>query len=446
MLLEGSSFIFAARTWLRWVREDVRSRHAYEHLLAETEEARTALGAVVARNLPVVVEMRRRLEEAGGAEIADAPRSDSAPSHRERFTFRHFDALADVLAGEAGQRPRLHARPGLTDPLRELREILRAKLMNFIDTTRQPDGDVSPNSGEVKHARLERIDSLGDWSLGTHEALFTLEIEPIGMLFSSSAGRAARILEDVLERSLTLSYVRDESWFQDGVGTLDGTNTNAMTLARALLEKDPSRRPANAGDQTISEWAHALKPIVRQCASGIRERIGERALLISAIDRFRMRAERYDSEALREAAQKHRAKGRRQAEARLTRELARYLFDAGFETFCEVPSGEGRADLIQAGEVYVEAKQVSSASSDRARIIAGYRQAMDGIRQFGVRAAVLAIYVLDGPRYAPVPVVPARDGAPETHVVVIDLRPAAARGSKRPLPTVPISEVDFLGQ
>lgn len=438
----GIDFILGARAWLSWLREDVRSRMAFESLLHETDEARATLDRVVQELLPRWVELRKQLEALCGNLVADRPPTDDPQAHAdEAFTFRSFDARAAALSHASRSPPKWIAEDPVTDPFQPLRSVLKFKANAFRRVPPNKAGE--PASDDEVQARLEM---LAPWKYQDVDLESRRAMEHVGMMFFASPGRALRLVSETLERGLTLAWTPGDSWFSVGIGRLPGAATRISELARAILEHPSSRGENSEAARSIDEYVQALLPLVRRAGAGLRAKIGERALLVSAIDRFRLRCERYDVDRMRQvAAVREKENGRRSAELRLTQELAKYLFDAGFETFCEVPSGEGRADLVQVGQVYVEAKQTSLSTSEKSRIVDGYREAMDGVRQFSVRSAVLAVYVLEGPRYEPVQLIPARAGAPETHVVVIDLRTADQRGAKKPQPVIPISEVDFVG-
>jgi hypothetical protein len=97
------------------------------------------------------------------------------------------------------------------------------------------------------------------------------------------------------------------------------------------------------------------------------------------------------------------------------------------------------------GEVYVEAKQVSSKTSQKAYILHGFHEALDGVRQFkSMKSVVLAIFVLDGPRYELPEVIEGDGGGLPTYPIVIDLRPSSERGAQKPMKSVVIATADFL--
>lgn len=445
---EGRDFVLGARDWLEWVRSDVRTKFAVDELLRESEAAKGALRAVVQRHLPKFVELRKQLEELG----APADRPPPAPDDiegcvLEPYSFRAFDKHSTRL--QQGYALLLQAFVPVTDPLAPLRDVLRVKLHNFLGPILLPDGAWRPATEEETRARL---DKLSNFNRGEAEAAYQREIEIAGMKFYASATRSLRLLIEILDAGLTGTWSPEPSWFDDPVSCPPDLTTRLLDFSSAVLLSPPREsEELQKRQRAMSEWSFLLRSLLRSAYSGLRTRLGERVLLLGAIDRFRLRCELHDVERLRAVALKETTSGIRKIELRLTQELARYLFDAGYDTFSEVSRGEGRVDLVQHGEVYVEAKQISSPNSAARRIIKGFHEAMDGVRQFqsmnaasNVKAVVLAVYVLEGPLYAPVRLIPGQNGAPDTHVVVIDLRDSPKRGATKPQPAVEIGVDEFL--
>lgn len=352
---------------------------------------------------------------------------------------------------DAARIHKLGAAAPVSDPLSSIRTVLIGKQSLFLAAVRVSKvRSRSPTAAEEKR----RYAAISSWRFDRVDAAYRATIEKIGMEFYSSPGRALRILDEVLGRAFSRRSKDRESWFSEKPEVSGLSSTSFSSFVDAVLapattdEAEATRR-----QQALDGWERVLRTLTSGLNVGIRSLLGERLLLISAIDRFRLRCERHDVERMRKVAlSKRRKEDKVHAEIQLTKELARYLFDAGFDVFSEVPSGKGRADLVHFGEVYVEAKQVRgrSPSGDRKKIINGYLEAMDGARQFvsprrsvSVKSVVLAVYVLGGPRYSQL-VIPAQLGAIETHVITIDLRLARQRGSQQPQSPVQLTADEFL--
>lgn len=451
---EGRDFILGARDWLEWLRTDVRTKLAVDDVLRDAEAARTALRAIVRRHVPKFVGLRKQLEDLGAPPDRPPPTppgpntpGDLEGLALEPYTFRAFDKMALQL--EAGEGVFLQPFEPVTDPLAPLRGVLRSKFDAFLGPVELADGSYRQQTEDEKRSRLEKLST---YSLGEVDLAYRREIEAAGMRFFASGARALRLLVEILEVGLTGTWSFEPGWFGDPLSRPPDFASSLMDFSSAVLLAPPSKpEDVQKRRQAMSDWSALLRTLLRKASSVLRARLGERVLLVSAIDRFRLRCELHDVDRLRALALEKTAGGIRQSELRLTQELAKYLFDAGYDTFSEVSRGEGRVDLVQHGEVYVEAKQTNSAGSEATRITKGYHEAMDGVRQFqsmnpaaSIKAVVLAIYVLDGPRYAPAPHIPGLNGSPDTHVVVVDLRDSSKRGSKKPLPAVEITVADFL--
>lgn len=416
MANEGRDFVLGARDWLEWLRIDVRTKIAVEDVLRDAEAARTALRAIVSRHLPKFVDLRKQLEALGAPSDRPPPTppgpntpGDLEGFAMERYTFRAFDK--EALELEGAQELLLQPFEPVTDPLAPLREVLSSKVRNFLGPILLPDGSFrQPTEQETK----ARLDKLASFNLSEVDGTYRREIEVAGMRFFASGSRALRLLVEILEVGLTGAWSFEPGWFGDPLSRSPDFGSPLSEFSSAVLLAPPSKpEDVQKRRQAMSDWSGLLRSLLRKASSALRARLGERVLLVSAIDRFRLRCELHDVDRLRALALEKTAGGIRQAELRLTQELAKYLFDAGYDTFSEVSRGEGRVDLIQHGEVYVEAKQTNSPSSEATRITKGYHEAMDGVRQFqstnpaaNTKAVVLAIYVLDGPRYAPAPLTP----------------------------------------
>lgn len=445
---EGREFVLGARDWLEWVRTDVRTKFAVEDLLRDSEAAKVALRTVVQGHLPKFVELRKQLQDLGAPADRPPPSPDDIEGCvLESYSFRAFDKHATQL--QQGHALLLQPFAPVTDPLAPLREVLRTKVQNFLGPILLADGSHRVATEEETRTRL---DKLSNFNLGEAEAAYQREIEIAGMRFYASATRALRLLIEILDAGLTGTWSPEPGWFDDRVSSPPDFATRLLDFSSAVLLSPPRQsEELQKRQKAMSEWSSLLRSLLRSTYSGLRTRLGERVLLLGAIDRFRLRCELHDVDRLRAVALGETSGETRKIELRLTQELARYLFDAGYDTFSEVSRGKGRVDLVQHGEVYVEAKQTSSGGGEARKIIKGFHEAMDGVRQFqstnaasNVKAVVLAVYVLEGPRYAPAPLIPGQNGAPDTHVVVIDLRDSSKRGATKPQPAVEIGVDDFL--
>lgn len=195
-----------------------------------------------------------------------------------------------------------------------------------------------------------------------------MQFDCLKLTYQASAFEAYSKSYDLLVEAIAPTPVGSENVLKRSIRLLSlaspGGNTSLSDYRDAVLH--PSTYPANEIKQqeTLDEWVPYLRAVVERLAKLIRLRVGKRATLLSALDRFRLRAERYDAARLRDLPGVSKWKQRnKRIENRLRDELARYLFDCGFDPITEVSLGAGRADLVEFSSTYVEAKQVGASGS-----------------------------------------------------------------------------------
>ncbi|WP_434380449.1 hypothetical protein [Melittangium boletus] len=202
---------------------------------------------------------------------------------------------------------------------------------------------------------------------------------------------------------------------------------HAHSMHRFLYEKTDSDK------MELEKAVAKLKATVERVRQGVFLRIGTTRSLLSVFDRFKIRCEWHDRRRLfaqAEAAGDSQGK-RAQVEARLTEELALYLFDQGLNPITEVPTAGLRPDVLDPERLYVEAKQYSE-SNPKTYLLKGVHQmyeTMGRLRgsRYAVHEAFYVVFRIGGP----VVVMPdsISFGDWTLFLRLIDLAPSAVSGS-----------------
>lgn len=198
----------------------------------------------------------------------------------------------------------------------------------------------------------------------------------------------------------------------------------------------------------VEEQVEELRAGLTRLSLELHRRIGMTRSRRALISRFKQRAEWHDATRLRELAAS--AGGRGGPEARLTEELARFLFDQGMNPLTKPLVGGLEPDLLDPSVLpafYVEAKQYKT--SARATIRKALAQVLDTVGRlqsgsYPVSEAFCVVFRRAGPRYL-LPEFVDADGY-RVYFTVVDIAPPAVSGARQKHRPIRITEQELLEQ
>lgn len=357
----------------------------------------------------------------------------------------HFDDLCEE--SEMADRQRSYEYHQLLRELVEVRQMLEAKEPALFDYEEPEDQGARSSTHWYFDEHVKAVDE--------GRTLDFTNWMRLGQFIGSLQSYLERAESDVENLATRLRGIRDEERLSFRLHRLSRNTAShsALWLRRNLSPLD--RQPENRGT-----WEDALSPVARlldtdernldkshvrqlnedlprhleRLEAELRARIGTVRSRLALFERFRQRAQCYDRERLREIAQG----ATREAEQRLTHELAVFLFDSGLNPLTEVTVDNNRLDILDPpGRVYVEAKQYSSSASARADIVHGVNQIASGFQKLAgtpleVHEGFLAVFRWDreGGPVPPLYELPRelRLGRRRIYPLLIDLASSAASG------------------
>lgn len=201
----------------------------------------------------------------------------------------------------------------------------------------------------------------------------------------------------------------------------------------------------DGSDHSLGKLLAFLLPYVGLLREELQLRLFQGRSRIYIVRRFASRCEQYDAERLRAVASKP-----AQAEAELTKEFARYLFDQGFNVLMDPKVAGLRPDVYQAiagDPFYVEAKQYAEDTKAIAKMVQkAVAQMLDTWGRLAqtddVREGFLLIFRRGGPRVELPELL--RFNGKHLYLVVADIAPAAESGSKQKLKPILLSPEQLL--
>jgi len=190
--------------------------------------------------------------------------------------------------------------------------------------------------------------------------------------------------------------------------------------------------------------AATVRSLVDRVYEEVRTRIGSALSLRALLQRFKVRAESYDHEALCAIARDRKIKRK---EDRLADRLAAFLFDQGLTPLTRPMISRLSPDII-APDLYIEAKQYGDGASAKKSIRQGANQVWSTFNRLRgtpheVREAYLVVFRRKGPcvlfEEASV-----RVAGATLHVMLVDVAPNTESGSRQKEKPVPIAATDLL--
>jgi hypothetical protein len=205
-----------------------------------------------------------------------------------------------------------------------------------------------------------------------------------------------------------------------------------------------STSPSHEAQRALAETAQQVRRDIALVHLQLRSRIVMTHSHLGLLKRFAARCEKFDADRLRQRALKNAKK----AEDELRGELARFLFDHGFNPLLDAPLAGLRPDILDARlgrPVYVEAKWYVD-KREREQFIKGFRQVLDTRGRLSntfrnLEEVFLVVFRLGGKRVEFPEVVHVPGGV--IYTVLADLDPRTA-GSRQKQPPLLVTESDLL--
>ncbi len=426
--IEGAERIAALRNWFVWLNDSLPTAEILRELTQDATSAVAAYGAFCARTLDSLKRVEAEVSNATldlGQSISD--RTAEADILEGAHTLSRV--VADL--GERSVSPLIpsswrHFPESPTPAFRHLHDrVVRSKVWDKAD-------DTSKESRWGTDARQELINRIDDciWHTQSEFASFIFPL----------VGRGVHSLA-VLHYLMGCLHVKCT---QIPIEPSDLPSVDPMsTIMSALFSRQEScTTPASsASPERLREWVDLFRKHAENLFREVLFRLATKRRLTTELNRYGVRAERFDRDRLRDLVETH----ERRAEAVLAADCAKYLFDCGIDVATEVSLGNVRADIV-ATELYIEAKQISDRAGAKAKVVSGYHQAIGSARRLrdragGIPPIALVIFLVGPTRIEASDHLPAREGSPEVWLQIVDLR-VEKTGSSEVEPVV-IKAEDF---
>ncbi len=200
---------------------------------------------------------------------------------------------------------------------------------------------------------------------------------------------------------------------------------------------------SSKGRRDLAETIEAVKSDLRLVCKDLTHRLAIGRSHFALVRRFAARTERFDAERFRALAEQD----SRAAEAHLTQEFARFLFDQGMNPLVDTRIAGLRPDILEPhleAPIYVEAKQYGDANP-RVIVTHAVRQVWDTwgrlANTYHLPEAFLVVFRIGGPRVLlPESVV---DHGRRLYLVLVDIGPATESGSRQKSAAITMTEEEL---
>ncbi|MDQ4126326.1 MAG: hypothetical protein M3134_12135 [Actinomycetota bacterium] len=429
-------FVLHLRRYFALLDADARVRVLLDDLHAEAYAALDAFSAhqqTVAHRLRP---LREQLEAAG-----DPLEPQRSPGDAQYLSFEHWDSRYASLLDSAPP-----PQPGTENVsvVDILLHILQRRLHRIRFEVPEHSGRVIHETGDDRRPELAKLAGSVAEIAGEHQRVQQRLTDDTAVLAPFALLRLRGIVEALDVSPPRARAVGDEEPI-DWVTALVRQRFGA--LAALVVKEAPERgRPVrglvpDAADR-LSELVAAAKDELDVVHEEIRLRLGLTRSRLALIHRFKQRCEWYEHNSLRAIAERRSST----AEAALTRELVRFLFDQGLNPITRPLTGRLEPDLLDPAltpSFYVEVKQY--VRSARQYLREGVWQVHDTMAtlaatRYEVRDAFYVVFRRGGPRYSfPAEV---RGERWRIYPVLIDLAPNVGSRGGGQAKTIPADELE----
>lgn len=409
--------------------ELVELRRELVKLRPEADDSAVELPA--AKSEPVAVRLEARLSYTGTLAYFD----EWACSQPEPFNADGAGGLAKTLLGI------LHGKYTAY-----LQEVEAAARHEDAAAETEPEGvEVQPREDDEE--RAPSPDPLDAWArqLGKVQRRYDYAVRMLRLRTRTSAGLALLKLEGVSDQ-LNPPPGAHTPGGEDGLAAASDlmrwVSSESYTLFKLAWQHRLDATELGIIDGRVAE----LREAVERLREELHRRIGMTRSRLALVNRFKLRCEWYDRERMLAVADDIELPGG--PEDRLTREFARYLFDAGLSPLTKPLVGDLQPDLLDPlASFYVEAKQYAR-SSARGDIVKSVAQVLDTVGRlrggpYAVDEAFCVVFRREGPYYDLPPVL--QTETYRLHLVLVDLAPTTGTGRRQRDKPIQIGVNEFFG-
>jgi hypothetical protein len=441
---DSAAFLIQVEPFLRALRADPRLAAYLDDLVDEVVQIVDAMEAVDAELTAELVELRRELvrlrPEADDSTVELPSKSEPAAVGREaRLSYAGTLAYFDRWAGTPPEPFNADGEGGLA---KTLLGILHGKytayLQEMVAAARRKDAAAGTEPEDVEVAptaddeRAPAPDPLDAWArqLVNVQRRYHHSVRLLKLRTRTSAGLALLRLEgvpDQLNPPPRLRKVDGEDGLRAASDLTRWVDSESCSLFKLAWQHRLDAAELGVIDARVAE----LREAVGRLREDLHRRVGTSRSRLALVNRFKLRCECYDRERMLAVADDGELPGG--PDDRLTREFARYLFDAGLSPLTKALVGGLPPDpLDPLASFYVEARQYA-ASSARSEIVGSVAQVLDTVGRlragpYAVDEAFCVVFRREGPYYDLPPVV--QTETYRLHLILVDLAPTTEPGRR----------------
>jgi hypothetical protein len=455
---DSAAFLIQVEPFLRALRTEPRLAAYLDDVLGEVVQIVDDMEAVDAELTAELVELRRELvklrPEADDSTVELPPKSEPVAVRLEaRLSYTGTLAYFDEWAGSQPESFNADGDGGLA---KSLLGILHGKYTAYLLDVEaaarhkdaaagsEPEGvEVPPKADDDERARGP--DPLDPWArqLGNVQRRYDYAVRLLRLRTRTSAGLALLKLEGVPDQ-LNPPPRLHRGDGEDGVGGAGDLMRWASSESYSVFKLAWQHRLDETELGIIDARVAELREAVQRLREELHRRVATTRSRLALVERFKLRCECYDRERMLAVADDVALAGG--PEDRLTREFARYLFDAGLSPLTKSLVGGLQPDLLDPlASFYVEAKQYAG-SSARGDIVKSVTQVLDTVGRlrggpYAVDEAFCVVFRREGPYYDLPPVL--QTETYRLHLILVDLAPTTDTGRPQRDKPIQIRADDF---